>query len=128
MLLPDKLEKDEVPGGVRAAGRGRDREPLRGRAEGGEEARPAQQVRAVFVAPTFSHLPWYADHPTKTEIRQEAYFLEGGGAVHRQDYPVRAEAEGRLLLGFSKSGWGAWSLAAAAPEPSSARPPRGTPR
>jgi enterochelin esterase-like enzyme len=25
-------------------------------------------------------------------------------------YPVRAEAGGRLLLGFSKSGWGAFSL------------------
>ncbi|HEY3787861.1 MAG TPA: alpha/beta hydrolase-fold protein [Urbifossiella sp.] len=25
-------------------------------------------------------------------------------------YPVRAEAGGRLLLGFSKSGWGAYSL------------------
>src|SRR5437867_637350 len=28
---------------------------------------------AVFVAPTFSHLPWYADHPTKPEVRQERY-------------------------------------------------------
>jgi hypothetical protein len=28
---------------------------------------------AVFVARTFSHLPWYADHPTKPEIRQESY-------------------------------------------------------
>src|SRR5262245_54043290 len=28
-------------------------------------------LKAIFVAPTFSHLPWYADHPTKTDIRQE---------------------------------------------------------
>jgi hypothetical protein len=26
-------------------------------------------VQAVFVAPTFSTLPWYADHPTKEELR-----------------------------------------------------------
>jgi enterochelin esterase-like enzyme len=25
-------------------------------------------------------------------------------------YPLAAEARGRLLLGFSKSGWGAWTL------------------
>lgn len=65
---------------------------------------------AVFVAPTFSHLPWYADHPTKPEIRQESYFLKVVLPFIEKTYPVRAEVEGRLLLGFSKSGWGAWSL------------------
>src|SRR5262245_2541048 len=65
---------------------------------------------AVFVAPTFSHLPWYADHPTKPEVRQESYFLKVVVPFIDKTYPVRAEAEGRLLLGFSKSGWGAWSL------------------
>src|SRR5262249_36502177 len=34
------------------------------------------KLRAVFVAPTFSHLPWYADHPTKADTRQETYFLK----------------------------------------------------
>lgn len=67
-------------------------------------------LSAVFVAPTFSHLPWYADHPTKSEIRQESYFLNVVIPFIDKTYPVRAEAEGRLLLGFSKSGWGAWSL------------------
>jgi enterochelin esterase-like enzyme len=64
----------------------------------------------VFVAPTFSPLPWYADHPTKPEVRQETYFLKVVVPFIDKTYPVRAEAEGRLLLGFSKSGWGAWSL------------------
>src|SRR5262245_27727341 len=31
--------------------------------------------QAIFVAPTFSHLPWYADHPTEPSIRQETYLL-----------------------------------------------------
>ncbi|HMP57751.1 MAG TPA: alpha/beta hydrolase-fold protein [Gemmatales bacterium] len=64
----------------------------------------------IFVAPTFSHLPWYADHPTKPEVRQESYFVKVIVPFIEKTYPVRAEAEGRLLLGFSKSGWGAWSL------------------
>jgi S-formylglutathione hydrolase FrmB len=68
------------------------------------------KLGAVFVAPTFSHLPWYADHPTKPEVRQETYFLKVVVPFIDKTYPVRAEAEGRLLLGFSKSGWGAWSL------------------
>lgn len=68
------------------------------------------KMNALFVAPTFSHLPWYADHPTKPEVRQETYFLKVVVPFIEKTYPVRAEAEGRLLLGFSKSGWGAWSL------------------
>ena len=34
------------------------------------------RLGAVFVAPTFSHIPWYADHPTRPEVRQESYFLK----------------------------------------------------
>jgi S-formylglutathione hydrolase FrmB len=64
----------------------------------------------VFVAPTFSQLPWYADHPTRPEVRQESYFVKVVVPFIDKTYAVRAEAEGRLLLGFSKSGWGAWSL------------------
>lgn len=67
-------------------------------------------LKAVFVAPTFTHLPWYADHPTKPEIRQESYLLKVVVPFIDKTYPVKAEAGGRLLLGFSKSGWGAWSL------------------
>jgi hypothetical protein len=68
------------------------------------------QFKAIFVAPTFSHLPWYADHPTRPELRQESYVLKVVVPFVDKTYPTRAEAKGRLLLGFSKSGWGAWSL------------------
>lgn len=67
-------------------------------------------LRAVFVAPTFSHLPWYADHPTKADVRQETYFLKVVVPFVEKTYPAKAEPGGRLLLGFSKSGWGAYSL------------------
>lgn len=66
--------------------------------------------KAVVVAPTFSHLPWYADHPDKSELRQEAYFLRVVVPFVDKAYPVREEAAGRHLLGFSKSGWGAFIL------------------
>ncbi len=65
---------------------------------------------AIFIAPTFSHLPWYADHPTDPGIRQETYLLDVVIPLIDRTYPVVAAAKGRYLLGFSKSGWGAWSL------------------
>jgi S-formylglutathione hydrolase FrmB len=74
----------------------------------------AHQV--IFVAPTFSHVPWYADHPTDPHIRQESYFLDVVIPFVDKNYPVVAEPRGRLLLGFSKSGWGAWTLLLRHPE------------
>src|SRR5581483_7601408 len=68
------------------------------------------KLGVIFVMPTFSHLPWYADHPTRPGIRQETYFLRAVLPFVERTYPVRPGAAGRLLLGFSKSGWGAWSL------------------
>ena len=66
--------------------------------------------RLVCVYPTFSHLPWYADHPQQTTIRQESYFLRVVVPFVERTYPVRHDSAGRLLVGFSKSGWGAFSL------------------
>jgi S-formylglutathione hydrolase FrmB len=74
------------------------------------------KFQAIFVAPTFSQLPWYADHPTKADIRQETYFLQVVVPFIDKTYPVQAGAGGRLLLGFSKSGWGAFSLLLRHPE------------
>jgi Putative esterase len=68
------------------------------------------KFQAIFVAPTFSHLPWYADHPTDPQIRQESYFLEVVMPFVESRYPASPEPSDRLLLGFSKSGWGAFSL------------------
>jgi hypothetical protein len=69
-----------------------------------------QQYPVIFVAPTFSQLPWYADHPTDPAIRQESHFLQAVVPLVEKSYPTRNEKTGRLLLGFSKSGWGAWTL------------------
>jgi S-formylglutathione hydrolase FrmB len=64
----------------------------------------------ICVAPTFAKLPWYADHPTDKSLRQEEYFLRVILPFVEGAYPVLAEVLGRLLLGFSKSGWGAITL------------------
>lgn len=66
--------------------------------------------RVVCVFPTFSDLPWYADHPEKSQLQQEAYLLQDVLPLVEENYPVVRVREGRLLVGFSKSGWGAWSL------------------
>lgn len=111
VLLPDKLEPDKRYPVVFIL-------PV----EAGRESRYGDglleikkrglhnELQAIFVAPTFSHLPWYADHPTKPDVRQETYFLEVVLPFIEKAYPIQTAANGRLLLGFSKSGWGAFSL------------------
>jgi S-formylglutathione hydrolase FrmB len=70
----------------------------------------------IVVQPTFSHLPWYADHPTDPKIRQETYFIKVVVPFIDKTFPTLAEARGRLLLGFSKSGNGAFALLLRHPE------------
>ena len=70
----------------------------------------ANRHRLICVAPTFSHLPWYADHPTDKAIQQESYFVKVVVPAVEKRYPAMPERNGRLLVGFSKSGYGAWSL------------------
>ncbi len=70
----------------------------------------------ICVQPTFSVWPWYADHPTSAKIRQESYFLKVVVPFIDRTYPTLAKREGRLLVGFSKSGWGAFSLLLRHPE------------
>jgi hypothetical protein len=64
----------------------------------------------IIVTMSFEKTPWYGDHPTNSKVRQASYlkehvvpFVEGRCSTIRGP-------EGRLLLGFSKSGWGAISL------------------
>lgn len=68
------------------------------------------QHHVACVFPTFSDLPWYANHPENPQLQQEAYLLQDVLRLVEKHYPVRNDREGRLLVGFSKSGWGAWSL------------------
>jgi hypothetical protein len=74
------------------------------------------RYQLICVQPTFSHLPWYADHPSDPQIRQEAYLLNVVMPFLKYRYPVARGSANWLLLGFSKSGWGAWSLLLRHPE------------
>jgi S-formylglutathione hydrolase FrmB len=64
----------------------------------------------VFVAPSFSAMPWYADHATNIRLRQESHLIRTVIPFVEARYAVERTAAGRLLLGFSKSGYGAVSM------------------
>jgi Putative esterase len=69
-----------------------------------------QHHRLIYVKPTFSHPPWYADHPSDPGIRQESHFLHVVLPFIDRTYCGPSGPSRRLLVGFSKSGWGAFSL------------------
>jgi S-formylglutathione hydrolase FrmB len=111
VLLPDMLKKDHrypvvyvLPVEAGAGTRWGD-----GLLEAKKQDLPNKH-QAIFATPTFSHLPWYADHPTKAEIRQESHFIQVVVPFVENTYPASNDPADRWLLGFSKSGWGAWSL------------------
>jgi S-formylglutathione hydrolase FrmB len=68
------------------------------------------RFQVICVMPTFSDLPWYCDHPSDAGLKQESYFLNTVIPFVERTYPVKPTPSGRLLAGFSKSGWGAFSL------------------
>ena len=68
----------------------------------------------VVVAPGFAELPWYADHPTDAKRRDETHLLKTVIPLVEKRHPMKTPV--RLLLGFSKSGWGAFSLILRNPE------------
>jgi len=58
----------------------------------------------IFVAPTFAQTPWFADHPSDPLRRQESHFLRVVVPLIESRFPVLKRPEGRLLVGYSKSG------------------------
>jgi len=70
----------------------------------------AERHQVVCVSPSFSAVPWYADHPEDKTLRHETHFLEVVVPLIEERYPVGRRREDRLLVGFSKSGVGAFSL------------------
>ena len=70
----------------------------------------------ICVAPEFTAPPWFADHDLNPEQRDESHLLKVVIPFVEDNYPAAREAEGRLLLGFSKSGWGSISLLIRHPE------------
>jgi len=64
----------------------------------------------ICVTPAFAATPWYMDHADDPKQRHERHMLDAVVPLIDARYPTVATPEGRLLLGFSKSGWGAFTL------------------
>ncbi|MBE2180640.1 MAG: hypothetical protein IAE97_09240 [Chthoniobacterales bacterium] len=64
----------------------------------------------ILVEMTFEKVPWYGDHATNPLVRQESHLRDFVVPWVEEKYSTLGTPEGRLLLGFSKSGWGAFSL------------------
>jgi S-formylglutathione hydrolase FrmB len=70
----------------------------------------------ICVAMDFSTMPWYADHPDDPKRRYDSYLPDVIVPFIDKTYPTVAAPEGRVLVGFSKSGLGAVTLLLRHPE------------
>jgi len=68
------------------------------------------KYKIICVAPEFTAKPWYCDHSTDMGRQDESHFLKTVIPFIDKNYPSLKSTEGRLLMGFSKSGWGAFTL------------------
>lgn len=64
----------------------------------------------ILVVMGFEKEPWFGDHATDPKTRQASYLKECVVPFVEKTYSTLETPEGRLLFGFSKSGWGAFSL------------------
>ncbi len=70
----------------------------------------------IIVQMDFTIEPWFGDHATDPQVRQATYLKDFVVPYIEQRYSTPKTPEGRLLFGFSKSGWGAVSLIMKYPE------------
>ncbi|MEX0653518.1 MAG: alpha/beta hydrolase-fold protein [Phycisphaeraceae bacterium] len=64
----------------------------------------------IGVTMSFDSVPWYGAHATDETKRHAAFIKEVVVPLIESRYPATGNPEDRLLIGFSKSGWGAVSL------------------
>ena len=70
----------------------------------------------ICVTPAFDTWPYYGAHASDSRIRHEAYILRVLLPLIESRYAGSGRRQDRLLLGFSKSGWGAFLLTLRNPE------------
>ena len=70
----------------------------------------------ICVGPDFVEMCWYADHPERPGMLYDSYLPEVVVPFIDRAYPTVAGPEGRILVGFSKSGVGAVSQLLRHPE------------
>jgi hypothetical protein len=66
--------------------------------------------RLICIVPEFDTTPWYGDHATDKRVRHDSHMVRAVVPFVEDRFRTLAKSEGRLLLGFSKSGSGAISL------------------
>ena len=66
--------------------------------------------RLICVVPEFDTMPWYGDHATDKQVRHDSHMVRAVIPFVDGRFRTLAEPDGRLLVGFSKSGLGAVSL------------------
>jgi len=64
----------------------------------------------ILVSMSFHEEPWYGDHATDPHVQEASYLRKFVVPYIEKKYGTLGTPEGRLLIGFSKSGWGAFSL------------------
>lgn len=70
----------------------------------------ANRFSLICVSPEYDYTPWYGDHPTERALAQESYLIKAVIPMIEARFPVLDGPQGRILLGFSKSGFGAVSI------------------
>lgn len=79
-----------------------------------EEARKADVANkfgVICVYPIIeSGTPWYGNHATDKGNRQDDFIVRTLVPSIDARYPTKKDKEARWLIGFSKSGWGAYTL------------------
>jgi hypothetical protein len=73
------------------------------------EAQVHQRLAACLAFPDFDETPWFADHP-QGHVRQETELLQDIVPAVESQLDWTIQPRQRLLVGFSKSGWGALSM------------------
>ena len=64
----------------------------------------------IAVAPAFDSEPWFCDNADAPALRHESYMMRVVVPLIESQYSTPGTRDGRLLVGFSKSGWGAFTL------------------
>ncbi len=70
----------------------------------------ANEYDVILAEMSFEKTPWFGDHPSDPKIRQESYVKDFVVPFVEKKYSTLGTREGRMLFGFSKSGWGAFAL------------------
>lgn len=68
------------------------------------------KYQVICVYPHYERMPWFGDHPSNKTISQESHLIKAVVPFVDEHFPAIPDGAGRMLIGFSKSGWGAYSL------------------